>query len=196
MYEVHETDAQSFIMKMVELVKATNIMHVNPRENIWQTILKESNNYLFEQIFNNGIEKFEYYEKSVGLVFDVLMQVGCEIFKYGNIFFYFYPTSRNCGSELGFCRRYYGEELRDHLKDKLQNTFLGPWGGKPFPLIFLIANCQKFCLALEKWIDIRGNSYVKTFMQVLKRKLSKLGTKNKEEPFHIPNLHYVKYCFE
>ena len=97
---------------------------------------------------------------------------------------------------LGFCRRYYGEELRGHLKGKLQNTILGPWGGKPFPVIFLIAKCQKFCLTLEKWIDIRGNSYVKTFMQVLKRKLSKLGTKNKEEPFHIPNLYYVKYCFE
>ena len=35
-YEVHETDAQGFIMKMVELVKATNIMHVNPRENMWK----------------------------------------------------------------------------------------------------------------------------------------------------------------
>ena len=66
-----------------------------------ETILKEWNNYLFEQIFNNDIEKFEYYEKRVvqGLVFDVLMRVGREIFKYGNVFFYFYPTSRNCGSE-------------------------------------------------------------------------------------------------
>ena len=83
---------------------------------------------------------------------------------------------------LGFCRSYYGEKLRDLLKDTLQNTILGPWGGKPFPIIFLIANCQKFCLTLEKWIDIRGNSYVKTLMQVSKGKLSKLGTKNKEEP--------------
>ena len=100
-YEVHEADAQIFIMKVVKLVKATNTLHVNSRENMWQTILKESNNYLFELIFNNDIEKFEYYEKSVvqRLVFDVLMRVVREIFKYDNAFFYFYPTSRNCGSE-------------------------------------------------------------------------------------------------
>ena len=100
-YEVHETDAQIFIMKVVKLVKATNTLHVNSRENMWQTILKESNNYLFELIFNNDIEKFEYYEKSLvqRLVFDVLMRVVREIFKYDNVFFYFYPTSRNCGSE-------------------------------------------------------------------------------------------------
>ena len=60
-YEVHETDAQIFIMKVVKLVKATNTLHVNSRENMWQTILKESNNYLFELMFNNDIEKFEYY---------------------------------------------------------------------------------------------------------------------------------------
>ena len=60
-YEVHEADAQIFIMKVVKLVKATNTLHVNSRENMWQTILKESNNYLFELMFNNDIEKFEYY---------------------------------------------------------------------------------------------------------------------------------------
>ena len=85
-YQVHETDAQSFVMKVVKLIKATNILNMNSRENMWQTILKESNNSLFEQIFKNGIEKFEYYEKSVvqGLGFDVLMRVVREIFKYDN----------------------------------------------------------------------------------------------------------------
>ena len=100
-YEVYETDAQSFIMNVVELVKETNILHMNSRENMWQTILKESNNYLFELIFNNDIEKFEYYEKTLvqGLVFDVLLRVVRGIFKYDNVFFYFYLTSRNCDSE-------------------------------------------------------------------------------------------------
>ena len=64
-YEVHETDAQSFTMKVVELIKATNTLHMNSRENMWQTILKESNNNLFEEIFKNDIEKFEYYEKNI-----------------------------------------------------------------------------------------------------------------------------------
>lgn len=38
---------------------------MNSRENMWQTILKESNNNLFEEIFKNDIEKFEYYEKNI-----------------------------------------------------------------------------------------------------------------------------------
>lgn len=85
-YEVHETDAQSFTMKVVELIKATNILHMNSRENMWQTILKESNNNLFEEIFKNDIEKFEYYEQNIvqGLEFHVLMWVVREIFKYDN----------------------------------------------------------------------------------------------------------------
>ena len=33
-YEVHETDAQSFLMKVVKLVKATNILNMNSRENM------------------------------------------------------------------------------------------------------------------------------------------------------------------
>ena len=52
-------------MKVVKLIKATNILNLNSRENKWQTILKESNNKLFELIFKNNIKKFEYYEKSV-----------------------------------------------------------------------------------------------------------------------------------
>ena len=85
-YRVHETDTQSFVMKVVKLIKARNILNMNSRENMWQTILKESNNSLFEQIFKSDIEKFEYYEKSAvqGLGFDVLMRVVREIFKYGN----------------------------------------------------------------------------------------------------------------
>ena len=64
-YEVHKTDAQSFMVKVVKLIKVTNILHMNSRENMWQTILKESNNDLFEQIFKNDIKKFEYYEKNI-----------------------------------------------------------------------------------------------------------------------------------
>ena len=33
-YEVHETDAQSFLMKVFKLVKATNILNMNSRENM------------------------------------------------------------------------------------------------------------------------------------------------------------------
>ena len=33
-YEVHETDAQSFLMKVVKLVKATNILNMNSKENM------------------------------------------------------------------------------------------------------------------------------------------------------------------
>ena len=54
-YQVHETHTQSFVMKVVKLIKATNILNMNSRENMWQTILKESNNSLFEQIFKNDI---------------------------------------------------------------------------------------------------------------------------------------------
>ena len=59
---------------------------MNSNENMLQTILKESNKNLLEQIFKNDMEKFEYYEKSVvqGLGFDVLMRVVREIFKYHN----------------------------------------------------------------------------------------------------------------
>ena len=35
-YQVHETGAQSFVMKVVKLIKATNIL--NSRENMWKTI--------------------------------------------------------------------------------------------------------------------------------------------------------------
>ena len=85
-YQVHKKDAQSLVMKVVKLIRATNILNMNSRENMWQTILKESNNNLFEQKFKNDVEKFEYYEKSVvqGLGFDVLMPVVREIFKYDN----------------------------------------------------------------------------------------------------------------
>ena len=73
-------------MKVVKLIKATNILNMISRENMWQTILKESNNNLFEKIFKNDIENFEYFEQSVlhGLVFDVLMRVVREIFKYND----------------------------------------------------------------------------------------------------------------
>ena len=73
-------------MKVVKLIKATNILNMISRENMWQTILKESNNNLFEKILKNDIENFEYFEKSVlhGLVFDVLMRVVREIFKYND----------------------------------------------------------------------------------------------------------------
>ena len=49
---------------------------MNSREKKRQTISKDSNNNLFEQIFRNDIEKFDSYEKSVaqGLGFDALMR--------------------------------------------------------------------------------------------------------------------------
>ena len=34
-YQVHETDAQSFLMKVVKLIKATNILNMISRENVW-----------------------------------------------------------------------------------------------------------------------------------------------------------------
>ena len=34
-YQVHETDAQSFLMKVVKLIKATNILNMISRENMW-----------------------------------------------------------------------------------------------------------------------------------------------------------------
>ena len=297
-YEVHETDAQLFIMKVVELIKATNILHINSKENMWQIILKESNNNLFEQILKNDSENFEYYEKSLvqGLGFDVLIRVVREIFKYDNdkmtkkdqeietkltdedqqiihyvagyIIFaltkkykHLCENSKNFGAKdillflgtlkvktieefsgenflkfierwtshvnrvglvrinlnfvifirrvgtvvqkiltLDFLRRYHGEDLRNHLKDKLQNNHFVTLVWQTLYRYFPKSKFSEALLnqIIEKWIDIRRKSYVKTLMQVLKRKLNKLGTKNKKENkrFHLPNFHYVKHCFE
>ena len=84
---------------------------------------------------------------------------------------------------LDFLRKYHGEDLRDHLKDKLQNNHFVTLGWQTLSCNFPNNKLSDvlFKQILEKWIDIRGNSCVKTFMQVLKRKLNKLETKNKGE---------------
>ena len=47
---------------------------------------------------------------------------------------------------LDFLWRYYGEDLLDHLKGRLQNNHFETLGWQTFPVIILTANCQKFCL--------------------------------------------------
>ena len=45
---------------------------------------------------------------------------------------------------LDFVWRYYGEDLQDHLKGRLQNNHFETFGWQTFPVIILTANCQKF----------------------------------------------------
>ena len=45
---------------------------------------------------------------------------------------------------LNFLWRYYGEDLQDHLKGRLQNNHFETFGWQTFPVIILTANCQKF----------------------------------------------------
>ena len=83
---------------------------------------------------------------------------------------------------ISFLDAYRGENLLDHLLEKLRTNGFVVLGWEALSRSFPNAKLSEilFKQILEKWVDIRGNSYVKTFMQVLKRRLN-MAAKNKGE---------------
>ena len=80
---------------------------------------------------------------------------------------------------------YRGEDLRDHLLVKLRNNGLVILGWETLSRNFPNPKLSQilFEQMLEKWVDIRGNAYVKTFMQVLKRRLNKAAKTKGDQTF-------------
>ena len=64
---------------------------------------------------------------------------------------------------LDFLRRYHGEYLQDYLRDKLQNNHFVTLGWQILSRNFSNSKLSEvlFNQIVEKWIDIRGKSYVK-----------------------------------
>ena len=101
---------------------------------------------------------------------------------------------------IDLLKAYHGEDLRYVLLDEITNNnfvILG-WQTLTRNLPNETIGNILFKQIIEKWVDIRGNSFVKTFMLILKRKLNKVGKSKGEQAFPSTapamrkTLHYKK----